>query len=186
MREIPAKCGYCGYLFPSGYGFDPGGTGVETSMKGWENAPVSTPCPMCRKRKGRVLEGEFRFAKDAITLLSGPDSTVDDLERLAAFLRDAQGGDATADEIQERAKSVGLSTLIDKLLAGRPARMELQGWLTLLTTVIVPLVIAYISGGSEKPEPSQAIYINYGYQYSVTVQPPRRPWVRRSRRPSSG
>jgi rubredoxin len=63
MHQIPAKCGNCGYLFPSGYGFDPGETGVEATMSGWENAPVSTPCPMCGRKQGRILEGEYNFVK---------------------------------------------------------------------------------------------------------------------------
>src|SRR3712207_3895599 len=166
MQEIPAKCGYCGYLFPSGYGFDPGGTGVEASMKGWENAPVSTPCPVCRKRTGRVLAGEFHFAKDAITLLSGPENTGDELERPSAFLRDAQESDATADEIQERAQSAGLSDLVGKLLASRPSRMELATWLTLLVALLSYLDGSEGNEGTEQPNPSQVIYNSY----NITVQ----------------
>ena len=172
MQEIPAKCGYCGNLFPSGYGFDPGVTGVEASMKVSENAPVSTPCPMCRRRRGRVLAGEFEFVKDTMSLLSGPQSTMDDLERLAAFLKDLQGADANADEIQKRAESAGVSDVVSKLLASRPARMEVATWLGLLATLIVPLIVAYLNGSAEKPEPSEVIYNYHEYQHEVTVQAP--------------
>jgi rubredoxin len=174
MRQIPAKCGYCGYLFPSGYGFDPGDTGVEASMKAWENAPVSTPCPMCGRRRGRVLAGEYEFVKDTMTLLSGPESTVQDLEWLTKFLEGLQGTDATADEIRERAdhEAPEVSALVRKLLAVKPSNVPIHGWLTLLATIIVPLVVAYMSGEAEKPEPSQAIYNNYGDQYNITVKAP--------------
>jgi rubredoxin len=174
MKQVPARCGYCGYLFPSGYGFDPGDTGIEASMKGWENAPVSTPCPMCGRRRGRVLTGEYEFAKDAMKLLSGPESTVKDLERLAAFLRDAQGSNTSADEIQERANKEApeVSALVHRLLASRPARMKLAAWLSLLASIIIPLVLAYLSGNAEKSKPSQVFYNNYGYQYNTTIQAP--------------
>ncbi|MCA1718878.1 MAG: SEC-C domain-containing protein [Actinobacteria bacterium] len=171
MRQIPAKCGYCGYLFPSGYGIDPGVTGAEFSMNGWENAPVSTPCPMCGRRRGRVLAGEFEFVKDTVKFLSGPESTVRDLERLAAFLEDLQGTDATTDEIQERAESAGLSNLVKPLLANRPARMELATWLALLVATVTLWVTLKSAGSTDEPEPSQAIY-NYGDQYNITVQAP--------------
>jgi hypothetical protein len=172
MREIPAKCGYCGNLFPSGYGAYTD-TGLVISMKGWEDAPVSTPCYLCGRRRGRVLAGEFEFVKDTMTLLSGPQSTVDDLEQLSAFLEGLQGTDATADEIRERAdkEAPEVSDLVSTLLANRPARMELAAWLGLLATIIVPLVIAYLSGEAEKPEPSQVIY-NYGDQYNTIIQAP--------------
>lgn len=171
MRQIPAKCGYCGYLFPSGYGFDPGGTGVEVSMKGWENAPVSTPCPMCGRRRGRVLAGEYEFVKDTMTLLRGPERTVQELKRLAAFLRDAQETAATADEILERAESAGVSDLVRKLLADRPTRMEVATWLGLLLAIVSLWVTLKSTGSTDDPEPSQVIYKS-GDQYNITVQAP--------------
>jgi hypothetical protein len=170
MRQIPAKCGNCGYLFPSGYGFDPGGTGVEVSMKGWENSPLSTPCPMCGRRRGRVLAGEFEFVKDTVKFLSGPESTVKDLERLVAFLKDLQGTDATADEIRERAESAGLSDLVKPLLANRPMRMELAAWLSLLIGALALAVALKDDGSKEPPEPSRVIYNTNNY--NVTVQTP--------------
>lgn len=173
MRQIPAKCGYCGYLFPSGYGFDPGGTGVEATMRGWDGAPVSKPCPMCGRRQGSVLAGEYEFVRDTMTFLRGPETTLKDLERLATFLRNAQDSDATADEIQERVdrEAPEVSSLIQRLLASRPARMELATWLTLLVGVLTLYVTAKNAGSTEPLEPSQVIY-NSGDQYNVTIQCP--------------
>lgn len=171
MRQIPAKCGYCGYLFPSGYGFDPEGTGVEVSMKRWENAPVSTPCPMCGRRMGRVLAGEYEFVKDTMTLLRGPERTVQELERLEAFLRDAQETAATADEILERAESAGVSDLVSKLLADRPTRMEVATWLGLLLAIVSLWVTLKSAGSTDEPEPSHVIY-DSGDHYNITVQAP--------------
>lgn len=168
MRQIPAKCGNCGYLFPSGYGVDPGVTGVEVSMKGWESAPVSTPCPMCGRRRGRVLAGEFEFVKDTMKFLSGPESTVKELERLVAFLREAQERGASADEILTTvdAEEPTLSPIIRKLLADRPARMELAAWLSILIAILTALW----TNSREEPEPSQVIYNTNNY--NVTVQTP--------------
>ncbi len=142
-------------------------------MKGWENAPVSTPCPMCGRRRGRVLAGEFEFVKDTMRFLSGPESTVKDLERLAAFLREAQESDATADEIQERAdkEAPEVSSLIKRLLANKPARMELAVWFAIVATLVAPLIEAGAGAMIEgNPEPSQVIYETNNY--NVTVQTP--------------
>ena len=168
MRQIPAKCGNCGYLFPSGYSFDPGETGVEATLTVQATAPVSTPSPMCGRKMGQVLEGEYNFVKDTITLLSGPESTKVELEQLAAFLSQFQGA-ITVAEIQEKAdkERPELSSLITKLLASRPARMELAAWLAVVLTAI-----ALLQNGSnrEKPEPAQVIYeIN---NFNITCQEP--------------
>jgi rubredoxin len=170
--EIPAKCGNCGYLFPSGYGFDPGGTGVEANMTIFEGSPVSTPCPMCGRRRGRVLAGEYEFVKDTMRFLRGPERTVQELERLAAFLRDAHESNATADEIQERAdkEAPEVSSLIKRLLANKPARMELAMWFAIVATLIATLIEAGISAMTDSPEPSQVIYETNNY--NVTVQTP--------------
>lgn len=171
MRQIPAKCGHCGYLFPSGYGFDPGDPGVEVTMEGWENAPVSTPCPICGRRRGRVLAGEYEFVKDTMALLRGPEHTVQELKRLATFLRDAQEVAASADEVLERAESAGVYDVVSKLLAGRPRRMEVATWLGLLIAALSLWVALKTAGGTDEPEPSHVIY-NFGDQYNVTVQAP--------------
>lgn len=141
-------------------------------MKGWENAPVSTPCPMCRRRRGRVLAGEFEFVKDTMKFLSGPQSTVKDLERLAEFLRDAQESNATADEIQERAgkEAPEVSSLIKRLLSNKPARMELAVWFAIVATLLAPLIETGISAMADSPEPSQVIYETNNY--NVTIQAP--------------
>lgn len=141
-------------------------------MKGWENAPVSTPCPMCGRRRGRVLAGEFEFVKDTMKFLSGPESTVRDLERLAAFLRDVQESNATTDEIQERAdrEAPEVSSLIKRLLANKPARMELAVWFAIVATLLAPLIETGIGTMTDNPEPSQVIYETNNY--NVTVQSP--------------
>ena len=73
------------------------------------------------------MAGEYEFVKDTMRFLRGPERTVQELERLAAFLRDAHESNATADEIQERAdkEAPEVSSLIKRLLANKPARMEL-------------------------------------------------------------
>src|SRR5438128_1541194 len=101
MNEIPAKCGNCGYLFPGGWGLDPGDTGIEATMT-VSSGPVSKACPWCDRKMGRLLAGEYNFVKDTITLLSGPDSTKEELKHLAAFLSQLEGS-ITVEEIQERA-----------------------------------------------------------------------------------
>lgn len=172
MQEIPAKCGNCGYLFPSGYSIrfepddpelNPKDSGFEATLEVKPTAPVSTPCPMCGRKKGRVLSGEYNFVKDTITLLSGPDSTKDDLARLIEFLREVQEQGATAEEIQENAdKEIpALSHLIRKLLASRPAQADPAKWLA----VLISLISLIYQVNSGKPQPSQVIYEINNYNY---------------------
>lgn len=172
MRQIPAKCRNCGYLFPSGYSvefvpddsdLDPKDSGFEATLTVKPTAPVSTPCPMCGRKKGRVLSGEYNFVKDTITLLSGPDSTKDDLERLIAFLRKAQDQGASVEEIREGAdrEIPALSHLIRKLLESRPAQIDPAKWLPIL----ISLTSLMVQLSTQKPEPSQTIYEINNYNY---------------------
>lgn len=104
MQQRPAACGNCGYLYPSGYYFDPGGTGIGASAAVFENAQVTVPCPMCGRNRGSVLADEYVLVKHAITLLQDPERTAEERERVGALLREAREEHAeSVAEIQEKA-----------------------------------------------------------------------------------
>lgn len=163
---IPAECGNCGYLYPSGYGFDPADTGVEVSMTVFENAEVEEPCPMCGRHRGRVLAVEHQFVRGAEGLLRGSG----ELDLLAGFLRGARERNASDEEMREAAseEAPALSGLVERLLDARPERVELTTWHALLSATIRALG----TGGDEgRVQPAQVIYDSVNGYNVTTVQP---------------
>lgn len=75
MINIPAVCNQCKNFFP-GDAVPEGSTNVT-----FNNKTVS-PCPRCGGT-GTVPDGVYNFFDNAIELVSGPESTVADLQRLA-------------------------------------------------------------------------------------------------------
>ena len=79
MLNIPAVCNECKNFFPS----DP--VSENTTNVVFENKTVG-PCPRCGGT-GQVPDGVYNFFDNVIELVSGPDSTVADLQRLAEKLK---------------------------------------------------------------------------------------------------
>ncbi len=184
MRLVPAECGNCGYLYPSGYGFDPEDTGIEVSMTVFENAEVSEPCPMCSRHRGRVLAGEHQFVRDAEKLLQGSGRDDDELRRLAEFLLEAREGSDSDDEIRERAneETPVLSGLVEELLDARPERVDLATWHALLSTTIRALETGQDGANDGKLRLGQVIYDSINRTTSQRCNPLRRPTIRSTRR----
>lgn len=168
MQLIPAECGNCGYLYPSGYGFDPAATGIEVSMTVFENAEVSEPCPMCGRHRGHVLASEHQFVRDAEKLLRDADSS----EKLAALLRASQERGDSADEVRERANGEAPEVLglVEELLGPSPERVDMARWYALLTATLRALA-NQSGGGTDKLEPSRVVYDSVSSYNITTVQP---------------
>lgn len=173
IQLIPAECGSCGYLYPSGYGFDPADTGIEVSMTVFENAEISEPCPMCGRRRSRVLAGEHQFVRDTERLLKDSDRDGREPGRLVEFLRETRERSDTADEIRERANEEvsELSGLVEELLDARPARVDMATWHALLVATLTALETRQDGGGNDKLQPSQVIYDAVNRYNVTTVQP---------------
>ncbi len=173
IQLIPAECGSCGYLYPSGYGFDPANTGIEVSMTVFENAEVLEPCPMCGRRRSRVLAGEHQLVRDAEKLLQDFGSDATELGRLVEFLQGSQGRNGSADEVRERAKEAvpELSGLVEDMLDALPARVDLSTWHTLLVATLRALETRADGGSNGTLQPSQVIYDSVNRYNVTTVQP---------------
>lgn len=170
---IPAECGSCGYLYPSGYGFDPADTGIEVSMTVFEHAEVQEPCPMCGRQRSRVLAGEHQLIRDARKLLIDSDRDAGELDRLSKFLQDSQERDDSADGVREKAKEElqELSGLVEELLDASPPRIEVATWRTLLVGTLRALETRQEDDSDDKLEPSQVIYGSLNRYNVTTVQP---------------
>ena len=174
MQQMPATCGNCGYLYPSGYYFDPGGTGIGASAAVYENAQVTISCPMCGRQRGSILAGEYQFVKDALTSLRAPEHTPEERERLATLLREAREQDEPAEKTMQRAggEEPSIAALLEKLLADRPEDLEIKTSLVLLTATLGKLAATEENESADKLAPSEVIYGSVNEYNVTTVQPP--------------
>ena len=176
IRLIPAECGNCGYLYPSGYGFDPADTGIEVSMTVFENAEVSEPCPMCGRRRSRVLAGEHQLVRDAEKLLHDSPGDAAELDRLMEFLRGSRRSSGSADGVRERAgeQAPELLGLVESLLDASSPRVGLSTWHDLLIATLQALKARSDGGSNGHVHPSRVIYGSVN-RYNITTVTPSVP-----------
>jgi len=141
MVEVPAVCNRCGTFYPSGLGFDPGGTGVTGTWK-VSTHPIDRPCPVCGGN-GRMLGGSWHVVENTIHLLEGPDTTVSELERLAAVLREARDRGANLDEVRSTVEREfpSLGQRLSRLLVPRTPS-DLAAYITVILTIISMILMA--------------------------------------------
>ena len=153
--HLPAFCD-CGNVFPSPFSFDGGAVEIE-------NCRVT--CPKCRAL-ARVPDGIFEIVGNTLKVLSAPERTVHELNRLAKILADARQSPERAADLEK--------TIADEL----PAYAFLQDWIpkTLADRqgyiVIVISLIALILQARNSGKPTQSITPEQVIQQTyVTVQP---------------
>lgn len=94
MPILPAFCDTCYTAFPSGI--------VVENVKNLTISRVqSRPCPRCGGI-GHVPDGVFNAIGNFIEVLSGPDRTVQELQRLATIIKDSRKNNETADQIKQK------------------------------------------------------------------------------------
>jgi hypothetical protein len=91
--RLPAVCGNCGTIFPSGYV-------VQGKVEAAYFEGNQGTCPVCGQM-ARIPDGLFNFADEAIEVLQAPDRTVEDLRRFGAILQDLREKNASAEEVRE-------------------------------------------------------------------------------------
>ncbi len=143
-----------GHFFQSGFGFDPGDTGVTVTLT-VESA--SRICPKCGAN-ARVLGGSYHIAKDTIELLQGPERTVSELERLRQILRGARESGADAEEVRNTVQREfpGWGRTLAQLLVPKTPG-EFYGLLSLIVAIIGVLLAHERSEQAKDAEPDQII-----------------------------
>jgi hypothetical protein len=136
--SLPAICDSCGTVFPSGFAVS--GT-VEYCQAG--------PCPVCGG-KGSIPNGTYQIIGNIITLLAGPQKTVNQLRSLAGIITEArkvvnEPNNAVA-KIKNEAPE--LSSIVDSL---PKIRMELYAFLSLIIFAIATIIAAYTSFKDKGP-----------------------------------
>jgi uncharacterized protein YecA (UPF0149 family) len=116
---------------------------------------VAGPCPVCGGR-GHIPDGLYNFVGQTIELLSGPASTVADLQKLAAILERARQQRADHEEVsaaiaREAPAFTGLGTLLPT------NRNELYGFITMVLTAIGVILAA--KAGQSKVEVNQVVNV---------------------------
>ena len=148
MTRVPAVCDRCGGFFPSP---------IEASNS--TNITFSSvsvgPCPHCGGQ-GHVPDGTYNFIENTIELLSGPQRSRSDLERLAEILRSAQAKGASTQEIKQQvAKELPqLRSLADAL---PKTRAELYAFVGIILTILTLLLSESRRSKDEKLEINQVI-----------------------------
>ena len=82
MPQLPAFCDNCGTVFPSGFAISGGGSATLIGNK-------SGPCPACGGM-GSVPDGVFNVTGNVVRLLSGPQKTIEQLQKLASVINEAR------------------------------------------------------------------------------------------------
>jgi hypothetical protein len=93
MPVVPAFCDSCGAIFPSGIL-------VENSTHIQFSGGRAGPCPNCGGM-GHIPDGIFNIIGSTIKLLTGPQRTIADLNRLASLLNNFQQRDIGLDELAD-------------------------------------------------------------------------------------
>ena len=153
---MPQPLAVCekGHFFQSGFGFDPGDTGVTVTLT-VQSAPKI--CPEC-EANARVLGGSYHIAKDTIELLQGPERTVSELERLREILRVARESGASAEEVRSTVQREfpEWGQALAKLLVPKTPG-DFYGLLTLIVAIIGALLAYEQLEQAKDTEPDQII-----------------------------
>jgi hypothetical protein len=146
--RAPAICNDCGTIFPSICDFE---NFTNISF----NSCTSGPCPVC-SGVGRIPDGIYNFIGNAIELLSGPKSTVTQLQRLAHILIDAKNNNLTSAEVSSAisAATPELSSLKDWLPT---TRNELYAFTAIILTIIAMLISQFSSSEPKQIEINNVI-----------------------------
>jgi hypothetical protein len=90
---------------------------------------------------GRIPDGTYNFANDALTLLQGPQRTKDELRRFANILRGIIDGDTNVEEAQVtvRHEVPGLASLAEEIAKTRNAQFRMFLIKAILTVISILL-----------------------------------------------
>ena len=131
MVRLPAFCSNCGAVFPSAYA-------VEDS-KHLELKGCVSQCPSCGIM-GRVPDGVYDFVEDAITLLSGPESTKEELARFAEIVERARRENLSPEAfgVEVRRDAPAYVAIADQL-ASSERRQSHRDYLMILLAAIMAI-----------------------------------------------
>jgi hypothetical protein len=155
--NLPAVCGVCGTIFPSGF--------VISGGRNYFSGNTAGPCPGCGGI-GRIPDGLIDLSRsDVVAALRamGALGNIDNLRRMVGLLSAASmdeliairqaltvdtAGRSEDQVVQDVQRAAPRLASVPGLIRNRDSRMELVTWLMLLTAIIA-IVIAVKSNHQE-------------------------------------
>lgn len=155
MSQVPAFCSNCGLVFPS----------RVLSISNSRNITIGDskePCINCGS-VARVPDGVYNFIGETIELLSGPERTVQELNRLAEILSLSKEKNSTYEEVMEEVKEEvpQMTSLLNMVLPKTPE--QFYSFVTVILSIITLLV--GLNNDDEKVENKQPIEVNQVVNY---------------------
>lgn len=166
MSQVPAFCSNCGSIFPSKLLSFVNSTNI--TIKGCEE-----PCINCGSI-AKVPDGVYNFIGETIELLSGSESTVQQLNRLAEILNSFKDRDSTYEEVMEEVEqeTPQMSSLLEKILP--KTKDHLYGFISIIIGIIS--LLNAMSTDDQKVEYKQHVevnqVVNYIYENNKSVETP--------------
>ena len=162
MPNMPAFCGSCGLVFPSGIVIE-NSTGISLSG-------VGARCPRCGGI-GSVPDGIYNVLGQTVQLLAGPGRTSEQLLRLKSTLEIARDQQQETEEVR-KAVLAAAPELTGLASAMPTTRTELYAFITVVLTLLALLVSAY---GAFKPNGPSQSEIDAMVQKALTGSAPQSP-----------
>jgi len=133
MAKVPVICNSCKAFFVTESIVGGNATNIT-----FENCTFG-PCPHCGG-DGHILDGTYEFIGNTIKILSAPQNTIFELQRLAKILQDARDRNATAQEIKDQVtQELPKLSTISNLLPH--TRAELYAFISMILAVIGLVIV---------------------------------------------
>jgi SEC-C motif len=164
MPDMPAFCGSCGLVFPSGFVIE-NSTGISPNN-------VQSQCPRCGGM-ARVPDGMYNVLGQVIEFLAGPTSSLDQLRRLQASLETARNKQEDRDEI--RKAILETAPELTGLASALPAnRVELYAFITVVLALLTLLVSTYTALKPSGPTQAEIdAMVNKAIEKATYTAPPK-------------
>ena len=155
MVNLPAVCDSCGTVFKSGFSFSGGGTVVSIGSS-------SGPCPNCGGF-GHIPDGTYKIIENIIEVLSAPQRTLDELERLSELLKDSKENKITNEELNDKTEEEipGLHPLLDFVIPR--TRSDRFNFGMMVLSVALPIFISAMLNGQTTNNIEPEVIINNFY-----------------------
>jgi len=152
--DTPALCTGCKVLYPSGLEGDAA------------SGPVTAPCPLCGE-KGSVPDGVDSFVRHIIELLSAPERSISEIERLSAILVAALQKEAAFAHVGDTIKeSIPPLSPVAELLPAPPAERYA------FITVALKAIVLFIGELGRSDNPTVDVHQVLNAIYAEEVAPP--------------
>lgn len=169
--NLPVICNNCGTLFPLYLGEGFGATITMTNS-------TAGPCPNCGG-SGQVLDGTYKFVENVISVLSAPQRTLDELQKLSDSLKVAQNKGYTNQELKNHLEKdvPELSSIADLFPKTREEKRSDLHFIITTILAVLAIVIPLMSNGrtsnTEEIKTEQVIQNIYHIENQTIVNYPQ-------------